>query len=164
MKKDMKTLRNEAEALLAGKIDTKAKLCAALPTLVELQRVLELSCKTQKATGVVAKRLAEACTAYAVDHQSVFEKGRLIANQNGVETGDIEIHGSMYHLACGYDGYVRADGEKLTQEFLMGLPEGWRKERFELDKSGVNEAEPSEGELLANGLVEKPKNTWSLAG
>ena len=161
MKTDMKTLRAEAEALLAEKIDSKAKLCAAIPTLVRLQEALVIANRIRTASKRVADLLAEACTKYAEGHETIFEKGRLIPDQNGVRSGDIDIGETTFHLACGYDGYMRTNGEKITQEFLATLPEGWVKTKNELDTTGVNAANPSDETLEAYGLAEKPNNVWS---
>ena len=82
-----------------------------------------------------------------------------------MESGDIEVDGKTYHFAYGFDGYDRAEqGQKLTQEFLKTLPEGWTKSKLELDKSAVNRAKPTEDDLAEAGLVRKVKQTWTEIG
>ena len=163
MKTNMKTLRAAAQTALDGKINTKSKLYAALPTLVAQQHALESARKTLNATGALTRKLSEACAAFAKDNETVFEAGRLIENQNGVRVGDIVIDDTAYHLACGYDGYMRTDGGKMTQDFLATLPTEWTTKKCELSTSGINANAPTEDDLAKYGLREKPNNTWSAA-
>ena len=162
-KKEMKTLRAEAQAALDGKIGSKAKLYAALPTLIALQNALAAARKSLQATAEIARKLSDACTAFAEERQTLFEEGHLVENQNGVRVGDIVIDDVAYHLACGFDGYMRTAGDKMTQEFLRTLPEGWVKTTSEISTTGINAAAPTDENLKARGLKAKPKNVWSVA-
>ena len=160
-KETMRELRERAEEMISAGIANKDALFAALPVLTELQTRAESARKRLAAAVRATASLSELCSRYALEHESVFEKRRLVTNQQGVKTGDVVLDEATYHFASGYDGYVRSTPEKLTQDFLATLPESWRKQKLELSTSGINEAAPSDKELAKRGLAPKVKNAWS---
>ena len=165
MKKEtLKELRTHADELIDGGIPNKEALFDALPVLADLQVVTEIA-KKQLAGAVKAmKQLSELCSNYALDHESVFENKRLIANQQGVKTGDIVREDATYHFASGFDGYQRKNPrDKMTQDFLARLPETWRKMKLDINVSGINADGPDEEQLDKYGLAQKPNNVWSKA-
>ena len=161
-KETIKELRERADEMISAGIANKDALFAALPVLTELQAKAESAKKNLAATVKTLTMLSELCSRYALAHESVFEKKRLVTNQQGVRTGDVVLDEATYHFASGYDGYVRSTPEKLTQDFLASLPEKWRKSSLKLDTSGINEDAPSDEELAERGLVPKVRNVWSL--
>ena len=161
-KETIKELRVRADEMIAAGIANKDALFAALPLLTELQAKAESAKKNLAASVKTLTMLSELCSRYALAHESVFEKKRLIANQQGVRTGDVVIDEATYHFASGYDGYARNTPDKLTQDFLATLPEKWRKQKIELSISGINEDAPSDKELAKRGLAPKVRNVWSL--
>ena len=158
----IKELREKADEMIAAGIANKDALFAALPVLTALQAKAEFAKRSLAASMKTLTQLSELCSRYALAHESVFEKKRLVTNQLGVRTGDVVLGDATYHFASGYDGYVRNSPEKLTQDFLASLPEKWRKQRIELSVSGINEDAPSDAELAKRGLAAKVKNVWSL--
>ena len=158
----IKELREQADEMIAAGIANKDALFAALPVLTALQAKAESAKKNLAATVKTLTMLSELCSRYALAHESVFEKKRLVANQQGVRTGDIVLDEATYHFASGYDGYARNTPDKLTQDFLATLPEKWRKQKIELSTSGINEDAPSDKELAKRGLAPKVRNVWSL--
>ena len=158
----IKDLRERADELIAAGIANKDALFAALPVLTDLQARAEGAKRSLAAALRSMTQLSELCSRYALAHESVFAKKRLITDQLGVRTGDIAQGDATYHFASGYDGYVRNTPDRLTQDFLATLPENWRKQRFELSTSGINEDAPSDEELAKRGLAPKPRNVWSL--
>ena len=161
-KETIRELRERAEEMISAGIANKDALFAALPVITALQAKVELAKKSLAASVKTLTMLSELCSRYALGHESVFEKKRLVANQQGVKTGDVVLDEATYHFASGYDGYVRNTPEKLTQDFLATLPENWRKQKIELSTSGINEDAPSEKELAKRGLAPKVRNVWSL--
>ena len=161
--KTIKELREQADEMIAAGIANKDALFAALPVITELQAKAESAKRNLAATVKSLTMLSELCSRYALAHESVFAKKRLIANQQGVRTGDVVQGDATYHFASGYDGYVRNTPDKLTQDFLATLPEKWRRQKLELSTSGINEDAPSDKELAKRGLAPKVKNVWSLA-
>ena len=141
--KNIKTLREEAEALVKAGVATREQLRGAVPALVALQsaeRSLQLRIKETRA---VIQALSDACSAYAHKHPEYVFDQTFSVSPIGVESGDIEIDGRTYHFTHGFDGYVRTEpSETLTQEFLKGLPEGWAKTRLSLDTTALNKAKP----------------------
>ena len=114
-----------------------------------------------KETRAVVQALSEACSAYARMHPDYVFDQTFSVSPIGVESGDVEIDGRTYHFTHGFDGYVRAEpSEKLTQEFLKGLPEGWAKPSLSLDTTALNKAKLGEEDLAEFGLVRKVKETW----
>ena len=161
-KETIKELRGRADEMISAGIANKDALFAALPVLTELQAKTESARKNLAASVKTLAQLSELCSRYALGHESVFEKKRLVVNQQGVRTGDVAVGEATYHFASGYDGYVRNSPEKLTQDFLATLPEKWRKQKIELSTSGINEDAPSDKLLARHGLAPKVKNVWSL--
>ena len=161
-KETIKELRERADELVTAGIANKDALLAALPVLAELQAKVEGAKRNLAAAVKAAKMLSELCSAYALEHESVFEKRRLVTNQLGVKTGDVVLADATYHFTSGYDGYKRNTSDNLTQDFLASLPENWRKATLKLDTSGINEDAPSEKELAKRGLAPNVKNVWSL--
>ena len=162
--KNIKTLREEAQALVEAGVANRDQLVAAVPALVALQKAEEALERRAKETHAVIKALSDACTAYARRHpEHVFDK-TFAVSPIGVESGDVEIDGRTYHFAHGFDGYIRTDpGKNMTQEFLQGLPEGWAKSRLEIDKTAIRKADPGDEALAASGLMRRAKDTWSEA-
>ena len=160
-KKSLKTIDENATESLKNGVANLEQLKTAVPTLVELCEAIKHHRSLLLALDRKSKLLCAACTAYATKHQTCFDDKQMHTSQQGVLTGDITIDDTTYHLACGYDGYVRADGEKLTQDFLRSLPEEWRKEKLELNVTGINDAQVDEEELEKQGLAPKSVNTWS---
>ena len=160
--KTIKELREQADEMIAAGIANKDALFAALPVITALQAKTEFAKKSLAASVKTLTMLSELCSRYALAHESIFEKKRLVANQQGVRTGDVVIDEATYHFASGYDGYVRNTPDKLTQDFLATLPENWRKLKIELSTSGINEDAPSDKELAKRGLAPKVRNVWSL--
>ena len=158
----IKELREKADEMIAAGIANKDALFAALPVLTALQAKAEFAKRSLAASMKTLTQLSELCSRYALAHESVFEKKRLVANQQGVRTGDVVLDEATYHFASGYDGYVRNTPDKLTQDFLATLPEKWRKQKIELSTSGINEDAPSDEELAERGLAPKVRNAWSL--
>ena len=161
-KETIKELRVRADEMIAAGIANKDALFAALPVLTELQAKTEFAKRSLAASVKTLTMLSELCSRYALAHESIFEKKRLVANQQGVRTGDLIVDEATYHFASGYDGYMRNTPDKLTQGFLATLPEKWRKQKIELSTSGINEDAPSDEELAKRGLAPKVKNAWSL--
>ena len=161
-KETIKELRERADEMISAGIANKDALIAALPVLTELQAKTEFAKRSLAASVKTLTMLSELCSRYALGHESVFEKKRLVANQQGVKTGDVVLDEATYHFASGYDGYVRNTPDKLTQDFLATLPEKWRKQKIELSTSGINEDAPSDEELAKRGLAPKVKNAWTL--
>ena len=161
-KETIKELRERADEMITAGIANKDALLAALPVLTELQAKAEFAKRSLAASVKTLTQLSELCSRYALAHESVFVKRRLVANQQGVRTGDVVIDEATYHFASGYDGYVRNTPDKLTQDFLATLPENWRKQKLELSTSGINEDAPSDKELAEHGLAPKVKNVWSV--
>ena len=163
MNKDtIKELRERADEMISAGIANKDALFAALPVLTALQAKAEFAKKSLASSVKTLTMLSELCSRYALAHESVFEKKRLVANQQGVRTGDVVLGEATYHFASGYDGYVRRADGKLTQDFLASLPENWRKASLKIDVSGINADGPSDEELAEHGLAPKTKNVWSL--
>lgn len=160
-RKKLKELRIEADGMAKAGVASKDDLFAALPTLIELQNAIETLAVALRASKKAAAALSKSCTAYATEHPSVFANKELQLNQQGVLTGDVQLEGAVYHLACGYDGYVRTDAGKMTQEFLQTLPKSWRRARCEIDVSAINKANPTADKLAEYGLCEKPNDVWS---
>ena len=162
--KNIRTLREEAQALVEAGVSNRDQLVAAVPALVALQKAEEALERRAKETHAVIKALSDACTAYARRHpEHVFDK-TFAVSPIGVESGDVEIDGRTYHFAHGFDGFVRPEpGKSLTQDFLAELPEGWAKPHLELDKTAIRKANPGDEHLAASGLMRKPKDTWSEA-
>ena len=161
MMKSIKTLREEAEALVKAGVANREQLRAAVPALVALQgadKALQLRIKETRA---VMQALSEACSAYARRHPDYVFDQTFSTSPIGVESGDVEIDGRTYHFTHGFDGYVRTEqGETLTQEFLKGLPEGWAKSRLQLDTTAINKAKPGDEDLAEFGLMRKTKDAW----
>ena len=160
--KTIKELREQADEMISSGIANKDALFAALPVLTALQAKAESAKRNLAATVKSLTMLSELCSRYALAHESVFEKKRLVTNQQGVRTGDVVLDDATYHFASGYDGYMRNTPDKLTQDFLATLPEKWRKQKIELSTSGINEDAPSDKELAKRGLAPKIRNIWSL--
>ena len=159
--KNIRTLREEAEALARAGVANREQLRAAVPALVALQcadKALQLRIKETRA---VIQALSEACSAYARRHPEYVFDQTFSVSPIGVESGDVEIDGRTYHFTHGFDGYVRTEqGETLTQEFLKGLPEGWAKSRLQLDTTAINKAKPGDEDLAEFGLMRKAKDAW----
>ena len=155
----IKQVRAAAEAITS--IESRAELVEALATLASLHELNEIA-KTVRAKCLNAEaKLSELCTEYAAAHQEVFDGGAMIRNQNGVHVGDITEGDTIHHLACGFDGYIRVNGEKLTQDFISALPKGWKKTKVELDVTGINKAIDKGADASTYGLMDKPKNVWT---
>jgi len=159
MTKTMKQLRAEAEALIADGITNKQELYKALPVLIDLQEACVSANKTVKRCKEIAAELSEACSRYALDHQSVFDEGLVLIGK-GVRNGELTIDETTYHFASGYGSPKRLDGDALSQDFLGGLPEGWTKAKLELDTTGINRLKVDDKTLEEEGLYRPEKNEW----
>jgi len=158
----IKSLRERADELVEGGINNKDALYAALPVLTDLQAKTEFARKSLASAVKSLSMLSELCSKYALGHESVFEKQKLVTSQQGVRVGDVILGEATYHFASSYDGFERNDGGKLTQDFLEALPKRWRKAAFKLSTSGINEDAPTDEELAEHNLRQKPKNEWSV--
>ena len=159
--KSIKTLREEAEALVEAGVANREQLRGAVPALVALQKAEKAQSQRLKETRAVIQALSDACSAYAHRHPDYVFDQTFSVSPIGVESGDIEIDGRTYHFTHGFDGYVRTEpSETLTQEFLKGLPEGWAKSRLSLDTTALNKAKPSDDDLAEFGLMRKVKESW----
>jgi len=159
MSKTLKQLREAAEAALESGVGTKAALVTAVPLLVEFQEAIDGASKTAKRCKELAAKLSEVCSAYALEHQGIFDEGLVVIGK-GVKSGDLTIDDSTYHFTSGYATPKRIDGDALSQDFLGGLPEGWAKLRFELDTTGINRLKVDDAALKAAGLYRPEKNEW----
>lgn len=159
MKLSMKALREKAEAIT--EIESKEQLLEALSTLAQISDLNAINKKHLKKCEQIAAELSDLCTVYASTHQEVFDGGSMIRNQNGVYVGDITADDTLHHLACGFKGYIRMNGEKLTQDFLEALPKGWKKSKVELDVTGINNAVNKGADPATYGLADKPNNVWT---
>lgn len=160
--KSLSELQHAAAAILRKGVTNKATLLEALPLLIELENAATATFRHASACLKVVRSLSEDCTAYVTDHPSVLEEGTFVENQNGVLTGDVFIEDTDYHLACGYDGYMRTEKAAMDQKFLSRLPKGWTKARLEISTTGINASRPTEEALAAAGLQPRPKNVWSV--
>ena len=159
--KSIKTLREEAEALVEAGVANREQLRGAVPALVALQKAEKAQSQRLKETRAVIQALSDACSAYAHRHPDYVFDQTFSVSPIGVESGDIEVDGRTYHFTHGFDGYVRTEpSETLTQEFLKGLPEGWAKSRLSLDTTALNKAKPSDDDLAEFGLMRKVKESW----
>ncbi len=157
----MKVLREAAEAALANCVTNKEQLLAAVPTLVELQKAAKNAELRLKETKAVIDALSKECSAYAHEHPEYVFSETFSVSPIGVESGDLVIDGVGYHFSYGFEGYMRSDpAEKMTQDFLKALPDGWAKSKLSLDTTAINKAKPSEDELAEAGLERKPKCSW----
>jgi len=159
MNKSLKQLRETAEEKILLGVSNKAALFEAVPLLVELQEAVESASKTAKRCKEVAAKLSEACSRYALDHQSVFDEGLGLISR-GVRNGELTIDETTYHFTSGYDKPKRLDGDALSQDFLGGLPEGWAKTKLELDTTGINRLKVDDKALGEAGLYRPEKNEW----
>jgi len=154
------TIRNEAKTLVEENITSKAKLLAALPTLIELADAVKAAKRGYDAAREVLEQLNDACADYALAHNGVFDEG-ISTSPKGVKSGDITIEAVTYHLASGFASPKRIDGECLTQEFLAALPQDWAKASWSLDTTGINRLGLNDAQLEEQGLFRPAKNTWS---
>jgi len=159
MNKSLKQLRATAEAKILLGISNKATLFEAVPLLIELQEAVENAHKTAKRCKEIASTLSDACSAYALEHQSIFDDGLALISK-GVRNGDLTIDQTTYHFTSGYDKPKRLDGDALSQDFLGGLPEGWTKAKLELDTTGINRLKVEDKTLAEAGLYRPEKNEW----
>ena len=159
--KNIRTLREEAEALVRAGVANREQLRAAVPALVALQNADKALQLRIKETRAVIQALSDACSAYAREHPEYVFDQTFSVSPIGVESGDVEIDGRTYHFSHGFDGYVRNEpSEKLTQEFLKGLPKGWAKPSLSLDTTALNKAKLGEEDLKKFGLMRKVKDAW----
>lgn len=156
---NMKDARKRLDELLADGIKNREQLNEALPLLIELKSMTEVTYHTVRACQKLIKNMANACSDYAISHPSAFVDG--LQTVDGVQVGDVRVGDILYHLASGYDGYRRIDGENMDQTFLGDLPKKWVRGKFELDTTAINRAHVSLEELEANGLCRSPKITWA---
>jgi len=157
----LKEYAEKAQELIDEGVNNAVNLHEALPILVEGLEAVKAMRRTLAAMSKNLGELADLCTEYALERRSVFLDG--VKERDGVLTGDVEVDGTVYHMSAGYDGYVRADGNNLTKEFLESLPDGWTRQRIELDTAAIKEDCSSSDDLGGYGLAPKPKNVWSYA-
>lgn len=161
-KKTLKTLREEAKALLDAGVANKEQLFAAVPALVALQdAVLAMKDLFDTSKDVIAKLTAK-CSQYALKHpQSVFNQTFTVA-ANGAESGDVEIDDVMYHFCHGHNGFCRTDPRlELTHDFLATLPPNWVKTSISLDRTKLRQEKVSNETLESYGLCRKVKDVWT---
>ena len=158
----LKARREAAEALLDAGVSNRQQLQAAVPAAVELQDAAKRMWSALSAAKDIAHRLMEACSEYAHEHPAHVFDETFSVSPVGVESGDVLIDGCVYHYSRGFDGYVRTEpGALMTQEFIQSLPDGWSKEKYELDVTGIKAAADADA-LEAAGLKRKVKSSWSL--
>jgi len=159
----MKTLRENAEKAIAAGVANKEQLLAAVPEMIALQSAVTAAERRLKETKETLGELTELCSEYAHGHMRHVFGDSFSVLPTGVESGDLEIDGLTYHFSYGFDGYCRNDpSQKLTKDFLHGLPDGWTREKPELNTTAINAANPTAEELDAAGLMRKPKPKWGV--
>jgi len=158
--RSFKEIRKDLESL--GVINNKEQFLKALPILIEATTKCAQMRLTVKSINSLATDLNIAVSEYALNHLSVFLGGRLVTDGKGILHGDVEVGGKLYHFSSGYKGFVRADGDNVTQDFLDGLPEKWVKGKIELDATGIERLGVTDAELQKAGLVRRANNVWSL--
>jgi len=162
MSKDtLKELRAKAEDAIKNGIRNKDQLLAAVPDMVELQKAVAGARKRLSETTEVLNECMRLCSEYAHAHPEHVFSESFSVSPIGVESGDVVIDGRNYHYAYGYDGYQRIDKtQRLTQDFLASLPDGWAKSKLELDATAIKNDKPTSDDLEAAGLERKPKLAW----
>ena len=159
--KNIKTLREEAEALVKAGVANREQLRSAVPALVALQNAERSLQLRAKETRAVIQALSDACSAYAHRHPEYVFDQTFSVSPIGVESGDVEIDGRTYHFSHGFEGFVRAEpGKQLTQDFLKSLPEGWAKSKLELDLTEMKRQHVTIEEAEEHGLARKFKDAW----
>jgi len=159
----LKEIREEIENM--GSVENAAALKKAVPLIVKAyKRIAELTSTARQVKKVVDK-LNESASKYAFTHPSVLDGG-LLASPLGVMSGDISIDDAIYHFASGFGPVIREDGELLTQEFLLGLPNDWSKSELKLDMTAImtkyGKGDKLGEALQEKGLVRSVKNQWSV--
>jgi len=161
-KADIDNLTPEIEAAIRGGVSSLNDLKVAVPLLVEYQEYLADYQKSLKRSGELAAELSRLCTEYATAHKSRVFDVSFSCSPIGVETGDIEIDGEIFHHVDGFNGYERDDGQKMTKDFYETLPSEWVKMQPKLDTSRIaKDTGDDEDELEENGLCRKRKCVWS---
>ena len=150
-------LIEEAEGLLGAKINSGVKLRAALVTMGSFDTVIKAADAHLKAIKVLREELAEACSKYALKHETVFDEA-LTTLPCGTRTGTITVDDRVYAFKSGLGKVVRSNpGDQLTQAFLRTLPKYLVKEMLELNVTGVKLA------ILENlGMTRKIINEWKV--
>jgi len=151
----LKSMREELDALLDGRINSREALKSAVPRLVTFTEAIKTFRKTLSDCAKVTARLSEACTTYALNHPNCFDNG-LVEVREGVQAGDLTIDETTYHFVPKLDTPKREDGNALSQQFLASLPADWQKTKIELDA-----ADATGEELAAHGLIRKVFGVWS---
>jgi len=164
MNMSMKEIRECAEEI--GKITNADGLREAVPFLVAASKRLNDLASTMKQVRKAVEDLGKKASAYALAHPSCFDGGKLDTSPVGVRSGDITIGGSVYHFASGFGPVVRADGDPLTQDYLLGLPKDWTKADVKLDMTAIMGMFGKGGQLCEElgkkGLVRSVKNQWGI--
>ena len=161
-KADVDNLTPRIESAIRGGVSSLNALRDAVPLLVKYQEYLADYQKSLKRSGELAAELSRLCTEYATAHKSRVFDVSFSCSPIGVETGDIEIDGEIFHHVDGFNGYERDDGQKMTKDFYETLPSEWVKMQPKLDVKRIKEeTEDDEDELEENGLCRKRVCTWS---
>lgn len=157
--RSFKLIRADIDSL--APITNKESFLAALPLIVEAATKIKAMRATIKKIGDLADALNDKASAYALGHESVFADG-LRPDGKGVLHGNVEVEGRLFHFSAGFKGYMRSDGDSMTQGFLDGLPEKWTRGKLELDATGIERLGVTSEQLEKAGLVRKPNNVWSV--
>ena len=163
------TISNEVSDVLDAGINNRETFEAAVPLYIEHSGAHACLRRTMKIGAQQSNDLNTQITAYAADHKSVLENGEFVTDGDGVKRANVIIGDNTYRLAMGFDGYLRADGGLFTQDFLADLPENLIKVTTALNTSAVSAALKAISDvqekldfLAKLGLIQKPKNTWTL--
>lgn len=156
--KDYHDFLKEANANGVKNVETFKEI---LPRFIEALSQTKWSWKNARAMQEQATKLGDTLAEFVLTHPSVSKE--LPVSPDGVRSFDVTVNNTVYHLSCGFDGYVRTDGEKLTQNFLATLDKGWTKGKLELDITGMKRSDVTGEEIIEAGLVQKPKNIWTEA-
>lgn len=154
-----KAIRTDLDAV--GAIKNIEDFKAAVRLVVESQTKLDDMGRLEKMIKAKTQEVSEKCSAFALAHRSVFVNG-LAKDGKGVEHGDVLIGDDLYHFAAGYEGLIRLDGGKMTQEFIATLPEKWVKAVLKPSQTTMQTLGVTEDDLHKAGLVRRANNVWSL--
>ena len=156
----IKDIGEELKNVIAEGINTRAQLMEALPLIIELKERLAWAQAKVKDHASLIKIGETLAGDYARKHQSVFDEG-LIVNGNESMGGDIVTEDATYHFCLGYGAPTREDGQKMTQSFLAGLPDGYTVSTLKLDVAGFKARGITEEDINKAGLYYPEKYTWT---
>jgi len=159
-KKKASAIKTAADELLERGVTTRECYMAALPLLFELRDAIGGLKEFVKGLETSARDLSGAAATYAKEHCTALDEP-LHVERTGVESGTVSVEGVKYRLTVSLGKFRRASGDNLTMDFLKALPEGWTREKRELNEGALSKLGASE--LLSQDLVRERKNEWSLA-